>query len=181
MTLDYDQDSITEFFAQTIQHHHNREEYMQKFSRSGFALIEKIPATAKILDVGCGKNLFKPWFPNLIGIDVIGTECDIQTSLLDYVTQDRYDVILCLGSVFGSLADIKHQIQHIKSLLVVGGKVYWRNHPAVPRHQFPPFFYPWCEATHRELAQQFGFDLNEVVQELSGASGYRIYAEWTLN
>ena len=191
MTLDFDQQQITEFFNKTMEHHVARDQYMKSFSRSGYALIDNIPASARILDVGCGLNLFKPYFPNLIGIDVIGEECDIKTSLLEYRTDQKFDVVLCLGSVFGSLNDIKQQVEHIRNMLVSRGKIYWRNHHARPEFnfpgvEFPPFFYQWTEQTHLDLASEFGFTVNEVCKEskkpgVNVRDTYRIYAEWTLN
>jgi len=183
--MTYDQKDITEFFSQYFQHHCRRDFYMKSFTKSGYSLVERINPESKILDVGCGQNLFKPFFSNLVGIDVIGSQCDIQTSLLDFQSQDQFDVVLCLGSIFGSLEDINSQVAHIKKLLRPGGKVFWRNHPAQPRHQFPPFFYPWTEHTHIRLCQEHGFSLNEVCKEqcyapIPGPYTYRIYAEYTL-
>ena len=185
MTLTFAQEDITKYFTQTIQHHCNRHAYMKGFERSGYQLIDQIPRQSRILDVGCGTNLFKPWFDNLIGIDVIGHECDIQTSLLDYFAQEKFDVVLCLGSIFGSLDDIRLQVDHIKSMLRPGGKIYWRNHPAQPRPLFPEFFYPWTEQTHVDLSREFGFVLDLVCKESCSSSNpgpysYRIYAEYTL-
>ena len=188
---DFDQAGITKFFNDTLDAHQNRERYMQAFPRSGYALIDVIPHNAHILDVGCGKNLFKQYFPNLIGIDPIGAECDHQVALLDYVTDKKFDVVLCLGSIFGSLNDIRQQIAHIKTMIEPGAKIYWRNHPAVPgtglnNSEYPAFFYQWSEDTHTRLAPELGFTLNEVCKEIKAYGNnpldqYRIYAEWTLN
>lgn len=183
--MTYDQKEITKFFAQYVEHHCRRDFYMKSFTKSGYALIPRIAPEAKILDVGCGQNLFKPYFSNLIGIDVIGDQCDVQTSLLEFHSQDQFDVVLCLGSIFGSIDDIDRQVEHIKTLLRPGGKIFWRNHPARPRHQFPAFFYPWTEHTHITLSKQHGFELNEVCKEqcyapTPGPYTYRIYAEYTL-
>lgn len=183
--MTYDQQEITNFFAQYFEHHHRRDLYMKSFAKSGYALIERIASESKILDIGCGQNLFKPYFANLIGIDVIGDQCDVQTSLLQFQSQDQFDVVLCLGSIFGSIEDINAQVAHIKTMLRPGGKIFWRNHPALPRHQFPPFFYPWTEQTHIEMCSKHGFELNEVCKEqcyapVQGPYTYRIYAEYTL-
>jgi 2-polyprenyl-3-methyl-5-hydroxy-6-metoxy-1,4-benzoquinol methylase len=179
---DFDQTEITNFFANTIDFHNTRETYMALFPRSGYELIDKIPQQARILDVGCGKNLFKNSFPNLTGIDIIGTECDQQIDLLNYKTDKKFDVILCLGSIFGSFNDIKDQIAHMKTMLVPNGKIYWRNHPALPEWGFhPSFFYLWTIDTHVQLADEFDFEIVEVCKEYLPQGKYRIYAEWTSN
>jgi hypothetical protein len=188
--MDFDQRSITDFFEKTSQHHDARHSYMQNFPMSGYALVGKIPKWACILDVGCGQNLFKPYFANLIGIDVIGSQCDIKTSLIDFKPEQTFDVVLCLGSVFGSLDDIRCQVAHIKTMLNREAKIYWRNHPARPEFQppgvtYPPFFYPWTEQTHSQLCDEFGFTLDTVAKEYIKVQDqvtdiYRIYAQWTL-
>lgn len=155
------------------------------FHKSGFALIEKIAPDAEILDVGCGKNLFKPYFANLIGIDPIGAEYDYNVCLLDFKTDKKFDVVLCLGSIFGSLDDIRKQITHIATMLKPQGKIYWRTQPTLAEvTEYPPWFYPWREETHQLLAQEFDFTIAEMCREefsTRGVNDYRIYAEWIAN
>lgn len=184
--LDFDQQNIVKFFKASVQSHENREKYMNIFPISGFSLVEKINPDADILDVGCGKNLFKKYFKNLIGIDPIGTEADYSICLLDFKTDKKFDVVLCLGSIFGSLDDIRAQILHITTMLKPQGKIYWRTQPALAEvDQYPEFFYPWREETHIMLAKEFNFTLNEVTKEYykhhRNKPDYRVYAEWTSN
>jgi hypothetical protein len=184
--LNYDQKDIVEFFVQSTQFHDNREKFMKEhFHKSGFALIEKIEPSANILDVGCGKNLFKTHFVNLIGIDPIGIEADYKTCLIDFKTDKKFDVILCLGSIFGSLNNIREQIAHITTMLNSRGKIYWRTQPALTNVSvYPDWFYPWREETHEMLAKEFNFTIAEIGREeflTNGVNDYRIYAEWVLN
>lgn len=184
--MDFDQSIITEYFNERITYHHQRESLMKERSpKSGFSLIEQIDKNADILDVGCGKNLFKNFFPNLIGIDPIGTEADYNCCLLDFHTDKKFDVVLCLGSILGSINDIRTQIKHITGMLKPHAHIYWRTQPALPTvGPWPAWFYPWREETHYALAQEFNFNIEEISREefvTPNGDDYRIFAKWTSN
>ena len=38
-----------------------------KYRYTGFELLRKIPRDAKVLDIGCGTNMWKPYFDDLYG------------------------------------------------------------------------------------------------------------------
>lgn len=154
---------------------------MSRFKYSGFNLLEKIGTHKKVLDVGCGRNLFKQHLPNLIGIDPVTIEADYQIALLDYKTTEKFDVILCLGSVhFGELEDIKESIAHMSSMMNTGGRIYWRcNTDTSGWWQFP-----WSKELHQSLSAEYGFtlaDLQDDYWDKSRLTSYRIYAEWVKN
>ena len=154
---------------------------MTKFKYSGYALLDKIDPQEKVLDVGCGNNLFKSRLPNLIGIDPVTAESDYQVSLLDYNTTEKFDVILCLGSVhFGELEDIKESIVHMSSMLRSGGRIYWRC--ATKSNVWWGF--AWSESLHETLSTEFGFTLADIQKDYLNQNQlgeYRIYAEWVKN
>lgn len=163
----------------------------EKFEYSGFALLKKIPMDAKILDVGCGYNIFKPYFPNLLGIDPVTTQADLQITLEEFNTTDLYDVILCLGSIQqGDIKYIKTQIQKLVSLLKSGGKIYWRTN-LIPRGKLRKESsvllsdgFIWTPEIHKTLCEEFGFVLADIQHDSYDRSrphAVRLYAEWVKN
>lgn len=115
---------------------------------SGFSILPDIvklkPNT--ILDLGCGYNNFKEYFPNLIGIDYANEHADIVGDFLDYECKDEsIDVVLLLGSInFGSFELVDKQMEWIVSKLKKGGTIFIRVNPArAPDDSILSDFYPW--------------------------------------
>ena len=78
---------------------------IKKWKYSGLSLVEEVNSLKPraVLDVGCGYNEFKGKINNLIGIDPYNDRADLEVSTLEYRTTQKFDVIMCLGSVnFGS-------------------------------------------------------------------------------
>jgi SAM-dependent methyltransferase len=156
---------------------------MSRFKYSGFSLLEKIGTNEKVLDVGCGFNLLKPYLPNLIGIDPVTKEADHQIPLLEYSTTEKFDVVLCLGSVqYGELEDIKNSINHISSMLNTGGRIYWRCAYRPDTAEWWKF--SWSKELHKTLSEELGFtlaDLQDDYWDKSQTYTYKMYAEWIKN
>jgi len=178
------QETIDQTFIEIYKTHPmSREFYMTKFKHSGYTLLTKIGSQEKVLDVGCGHNLFKEHLPNLIGIDPVTSQADHKVALLDYTTFEKFDVILCLGSVhFGELDDIKQSIAHMSSMINAGGRIYWRCGTTTEW----PWKFPWTKTLHESLSAEFGFTLVDIQDDyLEGQEDkvehYRIYAEWVKN
>ena len=159
----------------------SRDFIMSTFKHSGYGLLEKIGVQEKVLDVGCGHNLFKSHLPNLIGIDPVTSQADHQVALLDYTTNEKFDVILCLGSVhFGELEDIKQSIEHMSSMLNSGGRIYWR----CGTDSDIWWKFPWTKSLHTTLSAEFGFTLADIQDDYwdkNKLTSHRIYAEWVKN
>lgn len=134
---------------------------LKKFKFSGLKLIEEVNALnpRAVLDVGCGYNEFKGKINNLIGIDPYNSHADIQIKIEDYNTTEKFDVILCLGSInFGTHDKIVKELQVCKNLLADGGKMFFRVNPGL-QHEAPESkfinFYPWNVYAITEIAKQF--------------------------
>jgi 2-polyprenyl-3-methyl-5-hydroxy-6-metoxy-1,4-benzoquinol methylase len=176
------QDTINAAFREIyLKHPASRYTIMAEFKYSGYALLDKIDPQEKVLDVGCGNNLFKSRLPNLIGIDPVTDEADYKVALLDYTTEEKFDVILCLGSVhFGELEDIKASIAHMSSMLKSGGRIYWR----CATSSAPWWCFAWSKLLHASLSVEFGFtlaDIQDDYRERNLPESFRIYAEWVKN
>lgn len=152
-----------------------------KFDYSGWALLDKIPSDADILDVGCGYNLFKPHFENLYGIDPANDAADEVVGIEDFDSQGKqWSNVLCLGSInFGN--DVEPQVAKVVSLTSKGGTIYWRQNPGLSDHPWKGMedivFYPWSMDLNYEWAEKY----NCTVLDCKWDTGNRIYAEWKKN
>ena len=111
---------------------------MKKWKYSGLALINEVNALKPraVLDVGCGYNEFRGKIDNLIGIDPYNDKADIQVSTLEYRTTQKFDVMLCLGSVnFGSRDKIISEVGRCVDLLEDGGTMFFRVNPGVQHNK----------------------------------------------
>ena len=150
---------------------------LKKFKFSGLKLIDEVNALnpRAVLDVGCGYNEFKNKIHNLIGLDPYNKNADIQIKIEDYNTTEKFDVILCLGSInFGTHDKIIKELSVCTNLLANGGKMFFRVNPGL-EHEAPESkyinFYPWNVYQITEIAKQ----LNLSVLDLRHDFNDRIY------
>ena len=141
---------------------------MKKWKYSGVALINEVNSLKPraVLDVGCGYNEFKGKIDNLIGIDPYNDRADLQVSTLDYKTDQRFDVIMCLGSVnFGSRDKIIEEVSRCVNLLEDGGTMFFRVNPGV-QHDKPEAywieFFAWNVPFIIELAEIFNLKVLDI-------------------
>ena len=134
---------------------------MKKWKYSGVSLIEEVNnlKPRAVLDVGCGYNEFKGKINNLIGIDPYNDEADFKVGTLEYNTDQKFDVVLCLGSVnFGSR-------DKCVNLLADGGTMFFRVNPGV-QHDRPEAdwieFYAWNVPFIIELAEMFQLKILDI-------------------
>ena len=141
---------------------------MKKWKYSGLALIDEVNSLKPraVLDVGCGYNEFKGKIDNLIGIDPYNDLADFETGTLDYKTDEKFDVILCLGSVnFGNRDKIIAEIKKCVELLADGGTMFFRVNPGV-QHDKPEAkwieFFAWNVPFIIELSNMFNLDILDI-------------------
>ena len=134
---------------------------MKKWKYSGVQLIDEVNSLKPraVLDVGCGYNEFKGKIDNLIGIDPYNDLGDFQVGTLEYKTDQKFDVILCLGSVnFGSRSKIIDEVAKCVKLLSDGGTMFFRVNPGV-KHDKPEAdwieFFGWNVPFIIELSEMF--------------------------
>ena len=118
------------------------------------------------MDVGCGYNEFKGKIDNLIGIDPYNDLADFKTGTLDYKTDEKFDVILCLGSVnFGNRDKIIAEMEKCVELLADGGTMFFRVNPGV-QHDKPEAkwieFYALNVPFIIELSNMFDLDILDI-------------------
>ena len=141
---------------------------MKKWKYSGLALIDEVNALKPraVLDVGCGYNEFKGKIHNLIGIDPYNDKADLKVGLLEFKTDQVFDVILCLGSVnFGSRDKIVAEVGRCVNLLRSDGIMFFRVNPGI-QHDKPEAywieFYPWNVPFIIELAEIFNLKVLDI-------------------
>ena len=153
---------------------------MKKWKYSGLALINEVNALKPraVLDVGCGYNEFRGKIDNLIGIDPYNDKADIQVSTLEYRTTQKFDVMLCLGSVnFGSRDKIISEVGRCVGLLEDGGTMFFRVNPGV-QHNKPEAkwieFFAWNVPFIIELSEMFNLKVLDIRDD-SNQRKYFIY------
>ena len=141
---------------------------MKKWKYSGLSLIKEVNALKPraVLDVGCGYNEFKGKIDNLIGIDPYNNLADFEVGTLEYNTDQKFDVILCLGSVnFGSRDKIIAEVGRCVDLLAKGGTMFFRVNPGVqldkPEADWIEF-YAWNVPFIIELSEMFNLKILDI-------------------
>ena len=107
----------------------------KKYKYSGLTIIDEVNAMKprEVIDIGCGYNEFRGKINNLIGIDPYNDRADIKSSILDYSTDTKYDVAICLGSInFGSTDKIIAELTAVANLVNQSGLMYFRVNPGAP-------------------------------------------------
>jgi len=141
---------------------------MRKWKYSGLALIDEVNnlKPRAVLDVGCGYNEFKGKIKNLIGIDPYNDLADLGVGTLQYKTDQKFDVILCLGSInFGSRDKIIAEVSRCVNLLADGGTMFFRVNPGLS-HDKPESewieFYAWNVPFIIELSEMFNLKILDI-------------------
>ena len=141
---------------------------MKKWKYSGVQLIDEVNSLKPraVLDVGCGYNEFKGRIDNLVGIDPYNDKADLQVSTLEYKTDNKYDVILCLGSVnFGDRDKIIAEVGRCVNLLAENGTMFFRVNPGV-QHDKPEAhwieFFAWNVPFIIELAEIYNLKILDI-------------------
>lgn len=155
---------------------------LKKFKFSGLRLIDEVNALdpRAVLDVGCGYNEFKGKIKNLVGLDPYNAQADLQIKIEDYATDEKYDVILCLGSInFGSHDKIMKELKVCKNLLAKGGKMFFRVNPGLEHEPIESkyiTFYPWNVYQITEIAKQLDLSVLDLRHDYNDRI-YFVYAK----
>ena len=134
------------------------------YQYTGWSLVEEINKTdpKAVLDFGCGYNPFKGRIKNLIGIDPYNNCADYMVDILDFkVEPEIYDHIIVFGSLnFNSKDEIDVRFERLVSLLMPGGKMYFRANPGIlwPNGLYVDIF-PWSFEVAYEFAQKYNLEL----------------------
>lgn len=171
----HDQEILNQYFAKYWVPGENR-------GISSYQTIaKKINRHDHILDVGCGSNPLKNYFPNLVGIDPAFHQADIQCTIEDYIPDRLFDVALCLGSInFGNVQIIQRQIEKVVSCLKEKSMIFWRLNPGRQDHNNDMcnqiIFFPWTLEILKEFSIRHNYYQEGQLEEHPTRPRY--YAEW---
>lgn len=90
--------------------------------------IQKNKPDLKILDLGCGYNLYKDHLENVTGVDPYVEQADILCRIVDFKPTEKYDVIICFGPMNWYTYDEQYRnFLKIKECLKEDGVCYWSH------------------------------------------------------
>lgn len=145
----------------------------KKYKYSGLAIIDEVNSMnpRAVIDIGCGYNEFKGKIKNLTGIDPYNQRADINSTILDFNTDQKFDVAICLGSInFGSSDKIIKELTKVISIVHHGGTIYFRVNPGL-MHDKPEAqwinFYDWDPVFISKVSDSLGCDLIMLRQDLN--------------
>lgn len=102
-------DTTFEEFKDVFNFRHSTEKRMSRDPKSYVVLkakaiveklIDKEGIPNKIIDAGCGGNMYKETLPNIIGIDPINDFADIKSTILEAnIEKESADIVMALGSI----------------------------------------------------------------------------------
>lgn len=134
------------------------------YQYTGWALVEEINKRnpKAVLDFGCGYHPFKGRINNLIGIDPYNNCADYMVDILEFnVDPESYDNIIVFGSLnFNSRDEIEERFAKLVSVLMPGGKMYFRANPGIlwPKGPYVDIF-PWTFEVANNLAKKHNLTL----------------------
>jgi SAM-dependent methyltransferase len=134
------------------------------YQYTGWALVEEINKRnpKAVLDFGCGYHPFKGRINNLIGIDPFNNCADYMVDILEFnVEPESYDNIIVFGSLnFNGKEEIEERFAKLVSVLMPGGKMYFRANPGIlwPKGPYVDIF-PWTFEIAHDLAKKHNLTL----------------------
>jgi hypothetical protein len=145
----------------------------KKYKYSGLSIIDEVNAMNPnaVIDIGCGYNEFKGKIQNLIGIDPFNSRADVNSTVLDYKTDQKFDVAICLGSInFGSSDKIISELTAAVNLVKAGGLLYFRVNPG-QQHVKPEAhwinFYDWDPVFVSNMSKHLNCELLTLRKDLN--------------
>jgi len=164
--VDYTNDIDTKCLHKYFQKHWQAD--MKKWKYSGLSLIDQVNELnpRAVLDVGCGYNEFRGKIHNLIGIDPYNNKADHQLDLMSYKPQNKFDIILALGSInFGGRNKIIAEVSKCVNMLEDRGMMFFRVNPGV-QHDKPEAkwieFFAWNVPFIIELAEMLNLKVLDI-------------------
>ncbi len=163
-----------------------------KYRYTGFELLRQIPRDAKVLDIGCGTNMWKPYFDDLYGIDPYNEAADEMIKFEDYTPHKEFDTYLALGSInFYNKEYVEMQIEHLNKITNGGDTIFWRQNTGKKLQEkdiknmgvnnWTPNnvkYFPWDLESNKYFVDKYGFDLLEFEID-NEKSPMRYYAKWS--
>lgn len=149
----------------------------KQYKYSGLKIIDEVNALnpRRVLDLGCGYNEFKGKIKNLTGVDPFNDRADVNSTILNYQSTEKFDIVVCLGSInFGSVDKIYDELEHAIQLTAPGGLLFFRANPG-EQHLDPAArwieFFDWTPEFIMNSANQLNCEVLTLRQDV----GNRFY------
>jgi SAM-dependent methyltransferase len=131
------------------------------------------------LDVGCGFNHYKKYSnSNFIGLDPFNSEADVQIDILDFNTSQKFDLIICFGSLhFYNYDWIDERLKKVLSLLDENGRILMKVNPNTPNNDGSTL--QWFDRWTKPLAEHFATLYGLKVENVRNAKNGRFKFDFT--
>lgn len=117
---------------------------------------------SNILDLGCGTNLYKKYYSNLIGIDVIDhPDVDVRSSILEFGSEEKFDAVLSLGSIqYYNHQYIRACFSKMVNLVKPNGLIFFRALYREPSIQYNHLIF-WDKKMVKRFTSDYNLDIIE--------------------
>ncbi|PIR53864.1 hypothetical protein COU75_03790 [Candidatus Peregrinibacteria bacterium CG10_big_fil_rev_8_21_14_0_10_42_8] len=133
------------------------------------AFIKKYASDGKTLDIGCGNDIYRSYFPNCTTLDIearpdVNVDIIADVHNLSMIKDETYDVILC-AEVLEHLHTPAMAIAEMRRVLKSGGIIILTTRFIFPLHDVPHDYYRYTKYGLKHLMQDF--DIIELTEEAS--------------
>jgi len=123
------------------------------------AFIKKYASEGKTLDIGCGNDIYRSYFPNCTTLDIKArpdVDVDIIADVhdLSMIDDASYDVVLC-AEVLEHLHTPAKAIAEMRRILKPGGVLILTTRFIFPLHDAPHDYYRYTKYGLRHLLKDF--------------------------
>ena len=123
------------------------------------AFLRRYASEGKTLDIGCGNNLYRNFFPNRVTTDIearAGVQVDIIADAhnLQGIPDESFDVVVCT-EVLEHLHTPAEAIAAMRRILKPGGLLLLTTRFIFPLHDVPGDYYRYTEYGLRHLLKDF--------------------------
>ena len=117
---------------------------------------------SSIVDLGCGTNLYKQYYPNLVGVDVIDhPNVDVRASILEFESEEKFDAALAFGSIqYYSDQYIRQCFYKMACLVKQGGLIFFRALYHEPSTCYDHLIF-WDEKMIKGFTRDYNLDIIE--------------------
>jgi SAM-dependent methyltransferase len=136
------------------------------------AAMQRLPDGYRVLDVGCGRRAYEPFFApgasEYVGVDVANPRSDLEGAVESLPVPDAsYDLVLCT-QVLEHAEDPARAVGELRRVVAPGGRVLAATHGVQVYHPDPVDLWRW---THAGLDRLFRANADWSALTVSPASG----------
>lgn len=125
-------------------------------------MVKHLSRNDRIVDLGCGTNLYKKYFPGIVGVDVINhPNVDVRSSILEFESEEKFDAAMSFGGIQYYDRKYLHQcFSKMVSLVKPGGLIFFRALYREPSIQYNHLIF-WDKKMVEGFTSDFNLDIIE--------------------